>query len=138
MELWDTQKLRDALHVLADDPAVQEAARVSHLDGIINAAQVASSEAARSGGGKRGEKSPPPQQRRPFWAKLRTEIDDIITTTRDRAVALAAASVARRLSALEAGGDGVPSAVNSSTDADDWAELVGEWCSGKFAICRCL
>ena len=142
MELWDTQKLRDALHVLSDDPAVQEAARVSHLDNIINAAQVASSPERRKKGEKGGE------QRRPFWAKLRTEIDDIITTTRDRAVAIAGASVARRLAemaadggdvpseassspsaAADGGGDDVPSAANSSTSADHWAALVCEWCS---------
>jgi Ca2+-binding EF-hand superfamily protein len=119
MELWDTQKLRDALHVLADDPAVQEAARISHLDHIISEA----SEPAAGGAGDTRRRAE--RRRRPFWAKLRTEIDEIITTMRDRAVALAAAAVARR---LDEGGTG-EGAMDRSADADDWAELVGGWCS---------
>eukprot|EP01043_Picozoa_sp_COSAG02_P016866 COSAG02_NODE_751_length_17653_cov_172.765011_9_plen_1287_part_00 len=116
MELWTTQKLRDALTVLADDPAVREAARLSHLDHIISDASPQRGE-RQDKGGARGKA----MHHRPFWAKLRTEIDEIITTTRDQAVALAAAAVAQRL------GDG--DAAHSRADADDWAELVGEWCS---------
>ncbi len=119
MELWDTQKLRDALTVLADDPAVREAARLSHLDYII-------SDAASPHPGKRRQQTEKKSRgRRPFWAKLRTEIDEIITTTRDRAVALAAAAVAQRLGGGDEGDDGD----DRRTNADDWAELIGEWCS---------
>ena len=83
MELWDTQKLRDALHALADDPAVREAARISHLSNLIVTVGEEQAAATRRR-----------RHRRPFWAKLRIEIDEIITTMRDRAVDLAAVAVA--------------------------------------------
>ena len=115
MELWDTQKLRDALHVLADDPAVREAARLSHLQGLIEYVDA--------------DQSPVARRRQPFWAKLRIEIDHTITTTRDRAVTLAAVAVAGQLYEGGSAEETAAQAAGSSGTAEEWAELVGEWCS---------
>ena len=115
MELWDTQKLRDALHVLADDPAVREAARLSHLQGLIECVDA--------------DQSPVARRRQPFWAKLRVEIDHTITTTRNRAVTLAAVAVAGQLYEGGSADETAAQAAGGSSTADEWAELVGEWCS---------